>query len=472
MHSQVKQVSSKSFPRSLLWAIVVVLHLTALYYLDTSTLVEAAVLLLMGQFVLSVALLWALDSGLLLHDLRLVFVVVYTLYGAVNPLGTVLAGYGGSEGQASATLLFATGLMAFNAVQMIQRRPFVATLVLPPTRKRLNAILILSLTLGLAWTLWYGLQLGYPLNLGGISGMRVRLIESGAKGDQLWTITQMIMQGMFCFAVFTFSKQNWLTRMVVLITFSVYALFQLGIGNRRELVPVILFAVAQISWRRQASLRPAYVVILAGIFILFIWQGVVRNSAVSSLSLTSSEEVKNAFLDSEFRYPFETLAFYVEFPPKLQYGQTYLLRFPQYLIPRVLWPGKPRSLAEEFLIDLVGTTNFQGFAYSPVTEAFINFGWVGPAVVFALVSFLFSKLIRVSANHPGLYLVVLSCLVDYGRGESGTILYQLLFVCGAFYALSWLCLVRDKVSVPSNQSIEDCGADKYQALKNQGHIEA
>ena len=55
------------------------------------------------------------------------------------------------------------------------------------------------------------------------------------------------MQGMLRFAVFTFSRQSWPTRIVVLITFAVYALFQLGIGNRRELAPVILFAVAQIS---------------------------------------------------------------------------------------------------------------------------------------------------------------------------------------------------------------------------------
>ena len=116
--------------------------------------------------------------------------------------------------------------------------------------------------------------------------------------------------------------------------------------------------------------------------------------------------MKNALLDSEFRYPFETLAFYVEFPPELQFGQTYLLRFPQYLIPRALWQGKPHSLSEEFLRDLVGTTNFQGFAYSPAMEVFINFGWIGPALVFTLVSLFLSKLVRVSGNHPGLNLVV------------------------------------------------------------------
>ena len=95
----------------------------------------------------------------------------------------------------------------------------------------------------------------------------------------------MIMQGMFCFAVFTFSKQNWLTRMVVLITFTVFALYQLGLGNRRELVPIVLFALAQISWKRKASLRPAFLIVLAGVFTLFLWQGAIRNSYVSSPGL-------------------------------------------------------------------------------------------------------------------------------------------------------------------------------------------
>ncbi|MEO5590697.1 MAG: hypothetical protein ABIS03_14000, partial [Gemmatimonadaceae bacterium] len=90
------------------------------------------------------------------------------------------------------------------------------------------------------------------------------------------------------------------------------------------------------------------------------------------------------------------------------------------------------SLSLQFMRDAFGTTGLMGFAYTPVTEAFINFSWVGPFIVFSILSLLMVKLVRNVNVHPGLYFIAFALVVDFNRGDFGGAFYQLTVVGGAY----------------------------------------
>ena len=96
------------------------------------------------------------------------------------------------------------------------------------------------------------------------------------------------------------------------------------------------------------------------------------------------------------------------------------------LIPRAIYPGKPDSLANEFLERKYGRNKTIGFAYNPVTESFVNFGYVGSFLVF----FLLGRFLVFLSNYKNqvFNFLIFITLIDFCRGEMGTYLYQLLFV--------------------------------------------
>ena len=108
---------------------------------------------------------------------------------------------------------------------------------------------------------------------------------------------------------------------------------------------------------------------------------------------------------------------------------------PALFIPRSIWPEKPESLSLQFMRDAFGTTGLMGFAYTPVTEAFLNFGWVGPFIVFAILSILMVKLVRNASAHPGLYFIAFALVIDFNRGDSGGTFYAMMVVGGAYTAM-------------------------------------
>ena len=105
---------------------------------------------------------------------------------------------------------------------------------------------------------------------------------------------------------------------------------------------------------------------------------------------------------------------------------------PLQFIPRAIWTDKPESLSLQFMRDAFGSTNLIGFAYTPVTEAFLNFSWVGPFIVFAIFSLLLVKLVRNADAHPGLYFILFALVVDFHRGEFAGIVYAICFIGGAY----------------------------------------
>jgi len=100
-------------------------------------------------------------------------------------------------------------------------------------------------------------------------------------------------------------------------------------------------------------------------------------------------------------------------------------------------------------VDKVGTSEWQGYAYTPVTEAIINFGWAGPFLVFAAISVLLNALIAAGRAYFGLYLVAFSSVPDFSRGEFGGWAYHMFVVFVAYASACWLSggPLRDRESM-------------------------
>src|SRR5258708_35033355 len=80
-------------------------------------------------------------------------------------------------------------------------------------------------------------------------------------------------------------------------------------------------------------------------------------------------------------------------------------------------------------------TEMMGYAYTPVTEAVLNWGSVGPAIFFGILSILLVKLVKNADLRPGLYFICVSVVVDFNRGDVGGTLYQLVWLGAACWLL-------------------------------------
>src|SRR5579864_2703288 len=93
---------------------------------------------------------------------------------------------------------------------------------------------------------------------------------------------------------------------------------------------------------------------------------------------------------------FDFLTYVVDAVPEKTGTYTYFTDFLQLFtepIPRILWPGKPFGAPIQ-LIDLNAYGNFDGLTLSLVGMGWISFGWLGVAILLALVGYLTARLHR------------------------------------------------------------------------------
>jgi len=139
-----------------------------------------------------------------------------------------------------------------------------------------------------------------------------------------------------------------------------------------------------------------------------------------------SIEQWDSISSNEFIYPMQTLLFVIRDDWNYRFGSTYLFLPLQVVIPRAIYPKKPKGLGSELVMR--STSGGQGYAYTPTTEAFLNFGYIGPFIVFFFFGIILSRLVKsVSKNQKFLsYILFYSLIFDFMRGEFSSFLYQLL----------------------------------------------
>src|SRR5258708_30968443 len=92
-------------------------------------------------------------------------------------------------------------------------------------------------------------------------------------------------------------------------------------------------------------------------------------------------------------------------------------------------------------------TEMMGYAYTPVTEAVLNWGSVGPAIFFGILSILLVKLVKNADLRPGLYFICFSVVVDFNRGDVCGTFCQLVRMRDAFLLMRLVSRIRQAAKI-------------------------
>ena len=328
----------------------------------------------------------------------------------------------------SALLLYALGFFGLNLAFTLQPIAWLNSKF--PLPGSINATPGLMLLLLVVVTV-----IGYAAANGTTFALSIDKGNRGEMFDQLWVVLIFILSGIFMYFIALYRYLSTFSRVNLYIYSSAFMMFMLMIGDRRDFLPIILFGLAIRATQLDLKLGPKQILWLCFIFIAFLSIGFLRNWE----NVADIHPFKEIFKSNEFIFPIQTLIYYVNSDNwTLHFGESYL-RAPIYFIPRALWDGKPISLAIQFLIDYVGTANWQGYAYTPVTEAYVNFFWFGPLFIMFLLGLLMNSMVKNWKKYPAIYFICLAYALDFNRGEFASHIYGLLLVWCSYKLTELVC---------------------------------
>ena len=91
-----------------------------------------------------------------------------------------------------------------------------------------------------------------------------------------------------------------------------------------------------------------------------------------------------AFVNSDPAGPFVSIVHELNDDRKFEYGRSYMY-MPLYVLPKIIYPNRPLNLAERFARRKIPNWKIgQGLAYSPLAEAYRNFGYFGSLIQYFL----------------------------------------------------------------------------------------
>ena len=423
------------FPTSagILLGVALCAHLAAVVQATLGEPTTGATLFLIGQTAISFALLRVIDGEWIFQDIRVLFVAFVFLYGGTLPVITLVSN-GHNDSITGAAFLYGTALFGFNLVQWWYKQPWhdiPATVFARVRPSTANLVILLgTFSFIIAYAYYRGLRLS----------LKIDRTQLQFLGTQLWIVSQFAMNGVAMFMFTGWSNLSPRRRKIVVAVIAAFVLIQLSFGNRRDFLPLLVFVAVIVATRRKAVIRGGTVFIgfLAFSFMLLI--GFVRQ-LIQYPWLLGTNTLQLFLASNEFVSPIQTLMHYVISDRPLRWGWTYISA-PLLFIPRAIWATKPESLSTQFLRDAFGYTALMGYAYTPVTEAFLNFGWVGPFVVFAIFSWVMVKLVKNADAHPGLYFISFALVVDFNRGDFGGMFYTMVAIGLTYYMMQVVSTLR------------------------------
>jgi oligosaccharide repeat unit polymerase len=419
----------------ILLAFSVALHIAALVEGILGRRVDSAAFFITGQFLISLSLLRLYDGRWALQDIRLFFSLFLFLYGAALPLIILFGVAQPVPGVAGAGYMYGTAFVGFNLVQWWYKQPFIdvpSEVFRRVTPSPLNLILLAFALLAV---------IGYAMSRGVSIGLKIDRGQTQFLGTQLWVVMIFIVNGLTMFMFAGWSSLSRLEKVILAALLAVFIVFQLAMGNRRDFLAMFIFLTGVVMTKRKSVIRLSTMIGGMVAFAGFMAIGIIRQIYEDAALLVRYNPLEILLTQNEFVTPIYTLIHYVNNVRPLRLGVTYLTA-PTQFIPRAFWPDKPESLSLQFMRDAFGSTGLIGFAYTPVTEAFLNFSWVGPFIVFAILSILMVKLVRNADRHAGLYFILFSLVVDFHRGEFSGTFYALCFVGGAYALMRFVSRLR------------------------------
>ena len=353
------------------------------------------------------------------QDIRVLFIVTYSLYSLFCPLISLLGFDVFLSTMPLTTFCFGLGLAGFNLGNILFPVKWVN---ISFVKNSVNYSLLLLLLLAELILLTVYL-IAYQVPVFSTLGQFDRL-EFFETINQVWVVLTMAISLTACLIIYYFDEWNKKQFVFGILLIVYYIALQLSLGNRRDFLPIILFSTSYFLTKYHSKLNAKIIIIGTIFFIGSFWLVQQRNN---NLEYSRVGAIQESFVNNEFVYPMQTLAYVIDDKWDLRYGYTYFVLPFQIAVPRYIYPNKPEDLGKEFVNKTFGEGS-QGYAYTPVTEAYLNFGVLGPLFVFVLFSLAFSQLIRKFnlSSISFVYFLLYSFVFDFCRGTFATVIYQVL----------------------------------------------
>lgn len=141
----------------------------------------------------------------------------------------------------------------------------------------------------------------------------------------------------------------------------------------------------------------------------------LRNHSLIDVIYSSSTEFYCTFMISEA---------YVQNPPELTYGKTYIIDSLEKIVPRGIYSNKSLDLSMRFKEQY--NTNV-GFAFNPVAEGILNFGDYAPFFVAIIMILITSFAHYMCKKNILYYIIILAFSLDFCRGAFSNLFFDILF---------------------------------------------
>lgn len=387
--------------------------------------IYTALFALIGSLAFGILYVIRLDKGFYLQDLRLFFLLSFSLYSLFLPIGQCvfpeILNYN-ADIMSRTIWLYATAVIGFDIMIVKYKTPWRNAGFSYPRNKSFKFIII-ALVILVAYAFYYMYSQGVTTFALGES-MDDRSVY-GEAVHQSWIVLAIVVATFFNYLLFHFKLLKPRYKLIFIACLLFYVAYQVSLGNRREYTTIILFFICYYLCIKRQPLKLKLFLFILSAFIGSFAITLVRDS--NTREMQGSEAVQIALVSNEFIYPQQTTYFTLMQDWDLRFGYTYTFLPIEIAIPRSLYPNKPPTLGTEFMYRLGGS---QGYAYTPVTEAYLNFGYIGPFLIFMLLGAGANKLIR-RTNKNGitfLYIISYAYIFDFCRGEFSSVSYSLFFI--------------------------------------------
>lgn len=227
---------------------------------------------------------------------------------------------------------------------------------------------------------------------------------------------------------------------VLIIPILIYIYTQQVLGGRRELVFIFLFIMVCFVVLNNGVISTKLKFSTFVLFTLLIYVGGSRHSDDSSLVILLTNSM------GEFLFPISTFQYYNGIDNlELKAGVTYFYSVLNF-IPKFIFPDKPLPLAVDFAL-LVANPNHKfimGYAITPITEAYANFGRLCVLFFPLLLSFIAMAIEFSFKKKFMLFFILLSQCLNFQRSDIASIFFETVMMVVAFYLIVSLSMIRVK----------------------------
>lgn len=285
-----------------------------------------------------------------------------------------------------------------------------------------NIVFSITIALILMKTLNFYSQ-GILFNFSAFNTDRLELLKDTS---QLDVILGLLLISSFLYLIYYYPKLSKKKKILLLVLIFFYIGIQMSVGNRRDFVPIAFGLIWVFSNIKKVKFNFLILAIFIVGIIGFNVLAVFRTQSESTFE--RAKVLENSFKYNEFVFPFETLKYEVndniEGKTNLKYGSTILINTTTIFIPREIFPDKPNSLAASFVKDRFG--GGIGYAYMPITELFINFGFIGSLLSFYFLGLFILKIF--SLKDQRYIYIFFTMIFDFCRGEISSLVYTFVFI--------------------------------------------